>query len=350
MSYKISDRQNNLVCKLKIGRTYKISELETLTAGDLSLSTLKRDLQALVKAGFVTLSGERKMATYELTPLGTLHRNFDFRYLALPDDGRGASVTYNFDAFSYLEQSELFSKEEQTVLLSATDTFHAKGRTKNDTIHRRELERFIIELSWKSSRIEGNTYTLLDTEALIRDGITSKSNTKDEAIMILNHKAAFGYILELKELGKNIYTVRELENIHRLLVEGLGIDHGLRSSAVGITGTIYTPLAYSAQIETELKKLIDVLTVITDPYARSLSAVLGIAYLQPFSDGNKRTARLFSNAILLLQNLAPLSYRTVDEKKYREAALLFYEQNSITAMKEIFIEQYVFAAGNYNIG
>jgi Fic family protein len=293
MSYKISDRQNNLVCKLKIGRTYKISELETLTAGDLSLSTLKRDLQALVKAGFVTLSGERKMATYEITPSGILHRNFDSRYLALPDDRRGASATYNFEAFSYLEQSELFSKEEQVVLSSATDIFYTKGRTKNDTIYRRELERFVIELSWKSSRIEGNTYTLLDTELLIRDGISSKTNTRDEAIMILNHKAVFSYILELKELGKNIYTVRELENIHRLLVEGLGIDHGLRSSAVGIIGTVYTPLAYTAQIETELKKLVTALTMITNPYARSLAAVLGIAYLQPFSDGNKRTARLF---------------------------------------------------------
>ncbi len=200
-------------------------------------------------------------------------------------------------------------------------------------------------MSWKSSKIEGNTYTLLNTERLIREGVLNESNTKDEAVMILNHKKAFTYILEQKD----VLSFRELENIHRLLVQDLGINHGIRGAGVGITGTKYIPLGIKASIEEETRRMVDVIKNKKDYFSRALIVVLGISYLQSFEDGNKRTARIFANGILVNGGLAPLSYRDIDEVKYREAMLIFYEQNSIEAFKKIFVEQYVFSCNTYNI-
>ena len=84
------------------------------------------------------------------------------------------------------------------------------------------------------------------------------------------------------------------------------------------------------------------------PYAKALVSLLGISYIQPFEDGNKRTSRLMANALLMAYGCAPLSYRSVDENAYREATLVFYELNSIVSFKKIFIEQYDFAAHNYS--
>jgi Fic family protein len=352
MSQEITTRQNSLLCFLKIDQEYKISDIEkfySLFSNKSSLATRKRDLQTLVQAGFLVMSGKRRATVYKISSRGILLRFFDEGYLEKEITNRNARTEYNYDAFSYFESSDAFSNDEMKRLKEATNTFHLNGVSKSRDITKKELERFIIELSWKSSKIEGNTYSLLDTEFLIREGIESKTNTKEEAIMILNHKAAFSYILECKKQRIDIFTIRELENIHRLLVKDLEIDFGIRKNAVGITGSAYRPLSYDVQIEEEIKRLMEVLKRIESPFERALYAVLGISYLQPFGDGNKRTARLFSNAILLCSDLAPLSYRTVDEKKYREAALIFYEQNSASSMKEIFIEQYIFAANNYNI-
>ena len=200
-----------------------------------------------------------------------------------------------------------------------------------------------------TSKIEGNTYTLLDTEKLLKDGIHSITHTRDEAMMILNHKKAFEYILDLKKHRKSIVLFRELENIHRILMENLGVDHGIRKGAVGITGSTYLPLSIASTIEEQTKRLLDVVQKKKDPYSKALITIACIGYLQPFVDGNKRTSRLFGNAILIEESVAPLSYRSVDEVQYREAMLVFYEQNGIQPFKEIFIEQYLFACKNYNI-
>ncbi len=345
----LTDRQNSLLLKFGLNQACKISEISQVSDLGVSTATLKRDLSALIARGHLSTQGQGRAVTYSITPFGMLHRVFSDDYLNTEETARNSQTTYNFEAFSYLAHETLLTKDELDQLDTATQKFHSVGRTKSETIHKKELQRFVIELSWKSSKIEGNTYTLLDTQRLLEYGTESKTNTKEETLMILNHKKAFSYILDIVKAEKPT-TFREVTNIHTLLTEGLGIGSGIRKTAVGITGTAYIPLSYDMQIEEQLRKLVDVCTARHNTYERALAFILGIAYLQPFEDGNKRTARLIGNAALLAGKLAPLSYRTVDEKKYREAALLFYEQNSITAMKQIFIEQYVFAAGNYNIG
>lgn len=124
---------------------------------------------------------------------------------------------------------------------------------------------------------------------------------------------------------------------------------GLRKKPVGIVGSKYHPLDNIYQVSETIDSLGATVSRMSSPYAKALVALLGIGYIQPFEDGNKRTARLMANAILLAHKCAPLSYRSVDENDYREAMLVFYELNSIISFKKILISQYVFATQNYAV-
>jgi Fic family protein len=348
----LNDRQIKIVNQFLYGNSYATSDIHSfISEEDVSVATIKRDLAGLVSLGYISQSGEKKASRYKLTDWGLIHRPLDSKKYFLDESLRkGAFREYNSNIFRILTEQEIFTEEEMLILKKETDFFRNKSKGNSDVINKKELERFIIELSWKSSRIEGNTYDLLDTEKLIREGVESDKNTKDEAIMILNHKKAFNYILECTNMSKSLESFRELENVHRLLVDGLDINHGLRKNAVGVTGTVYSPLGDHSRIEEETKSFIELIKKQKDGFSKALLSVLCISYLQSFEDGNKRTARLFANAMLLEEKLAPLSYRDVDEKEYREAVLIFYEQNSIEAFKKIFIEQYVFSCRNYNLG
>jgi Fic family protein len=352
MNNKFTKRQNLILNQLKFRTEYTISEIQKFeNLEETSISSLKRDLKALVENKFLKLLGERKTAKYILTEYALLHRSFQVdTYFKDEIFRRNIIEKYNFDLLNILENNSIFTEEEICILQQNTKIFKEKSEGASETILKKELERFTIELSWKSSKIEGNTYTLLDTEKLIREGVESVTNTKEEAIMILNHKKSLNYILESIKLEKNLESFRELENIHRLLVLDLGINHGLRSRAVGITGTKYLPLDMFSQIENETKRFVETIKKQKNNFSKALISILFISYLQSFEDGNKRTARLYANAMLLSAGLAPLSYRDVDEKKYREAILIFYEQNSVEAFKEIFIEQYIFSCNTYNLG
>ncbi len=316
---------------------------------EISSVTIKRALTALFEEKLLARTGGGRSIVYQLTQKGVYLRSFDLEtYLAIDQEKRLENNQSDLGVFENLD-FDFFSEDELKKLNSATETFHKNAAGSSSTISKRELERFVIELSWKSSKIEGNTYTLLDTEHLLREGVKSDKNTESETQMILNHKSAFTYIYDTPDKWSNL-TLSKIEDVHYLLTQDLGITRSLRKRPVGITGTNYRPLDNEYQIRELLETLCQTVNERGSTFEKALLIVLGIAYIQPFEDGNKRTARLMGNAVLLAGKLSPLSYRTVDEKKYREAALLFYEQNSITAMKQIFIEQYIFAAGNYNIG
>ncbi len=374
----MNQRQTRLLQVLEYAKEYRISEISELlsasghTSATVSVSTLKRDLNDLIEKRYLIRVGQKRNASYSLSGYGLIHRDFDIGEYMRSNDARsrnGENNTkifeqYNFELLDIFAEGQIFSDDEKRSLEMATQKFHTNAKDKSLTIQKKELERFIIELSWKSSQIEGNTYSLLDTERLIREGIPSKTNTKDETTMILNHKNAFSYILECNEKNRDIHTeqaslsvatepllsLRMLESVHELLIKDLDVSRGFRKSQVGITGTNYKPLSIQSQIIEQVTRLIEVLNLQKDVYSKALIALLCISYMQPFEDGNKRTSRLFSNAILITDNHAPLSYRTVDEKEYREAVLIFYEQNSIEPFKKIFMNQYIFSCENYNIG
>ncbi len=315
---------------------------------EVSLVTIKRLISKLLAVGILKISGSGRSTNYSISTLGRIFANVNAEnYCLVEPDRRYGLRQYNFDLLSEFPL-EIFSKDELEVLESATIEYKHLTKEVPRAIQKKELERLIVELSWKSSKIEGNTYTLLDTEKLLLENKVALNKTKDETQMILNHKDAFNFIRQNKNQFKTI-SKKNLEELHYILIKKLNVGQGLRKKPVGILGSIYRPLDNVYQINEAIEILVKKISQTPSPYAKALMALLGLAYIQPFEDGNKRTARIMTNAILLAYNLAPLSYRSVDEEKYREAVLVFYELNSIIPLKKIFIEQYNFAARNYAV-
>jgi len=141
--------------------------------------------------------------------------------------------------------------------------------------------------------------------------------------------------------------VSHIEDIHSLLIKDLGVTRNIRSTRVGITGTNYQPLDNEFQIREALHDTCDLVNSKSNVFEQALLALVLLSYIQPFEDGNKRTARITSNAILIAHNYCPISFRTVDSIDYKMAMLLFYEQNNISAFKQIFIDQFRFAVKQY---
>lgn len=320
----------------------------TQSGEETSLVTVKRTLSEMTKLKLLKISGSGPSTSYEISDLGRLFIPIDAKkYCEIEPDKRYGLNRYNFNLLNSVP-SEIFNKDEIKTLEVATGEYEKRTKDLSDVIQKKELERLVIELAWKSSKIEGNTYTLLDTEKLILEQKEAVGHNKYEANMILNHKDAFNFIYQNKDQFQ-ILTRVNLEKLHEILVKNLSIDIGLRKKPVGVVGSKYQPLDNGYQISEAVEALGSAVSKMKSPFARALVALLGISYIQPFEDGNKRTARLMANALLLASGKAPLSYRSVDENEYREAILVFYEINSIVPFKRIFIDQYEFAATNYAV-
>jgi Fic family protein len=348
---KITQNQENILAIFleKGSRSSSVVHEELVKQGhDVSLVTVKRELSELKSIGLLDTSGAGRSVEYTISSQGRLLNRVDAKsYCSIDPDGRYGLKGYNFDLFTSIPQN-VFFEHEISILDAATDLYHSNITSQSPVLQEKELERFVIELSWKSSKIEGNTYTLLDTERLLNQGIEASGHDKDEARMILNHKEAFKFAREHLALFKDL-TPANIEEMHKIIVKDLGIDHGFREKCVGVTGSIYQPLDNVHQIREAVASLCAVVNRLESHYMKALVALLGIGYIQPFEDGNKRTSRLIANAILLAYSCTPLSYRSVDDNEYREAVFVFYELNSIQSFKKIFIEQYDFAAKNYAV-
>jgi len=314
----------------------------------ISLVTIKRELSSLAKSGLLTASGQGRSRAYSVSVLGRILSNIGANtYSTLEPDKRYGLASFNSDLLPSFP-SDVFTPVELATLEEATNEYHQRTANQPFAIQKKELERLIIELSWKSSKIEGNTYSLLDTEKLILEHKEAPGHDKKEARMILNHKDAFTFVHGNRKLFHTL-TGANLEQLHSVLVKELSVGTGLRQKPVGVTGSKYQPLDNVHQIREAVETLSAAIARAKTPYAKALLALLGISYIQPFNDGNKRTARLMANALLLSHNCAPLSYRSVEEQDYREATLVFYEINSIMSFKKIFVEQYLFGAKNYAV-
>lgn len=311
-----------------------------------SKPTLIRDLNILLKYGLIKSAGRARATKYLPKILNPLHRKFDLEryFVDGPDNRAGARKSFDFKIFENLH--DLFLPDEIEAVRKNCRSFKQQTAKLNPDLLKRELERFVIELSWKSSKIEGNTYTLLETESLIKEQKEAVGKTKDEAIMILNHQAAFEQILQNKDWFKDI-SISEISQLHNTLIKNLSISSGIRKQAVGITGTTYQPPDNEFQIREVLEKTVVIINKTQNPLEKALIAQFMIAYIQPYTDGNKRTARMLANAVLLAHDLYPLSYRSVNEDGFKKALILFYEQGSIWEIKRLFIEQVKFANETY---
>ena len=310
--------------------------------------TLKRIIADCVQNGDIIVEGKAKATRYSLSAQAHLMMPLDIDTYFLNDvDERTVQESFNFELIrSVLPNVSLFTTEEKLRLESAQQTFLNNMSTLSEVEYRKEMERLGVDLSWKSSQIEGNTYSLLETERLLKEKQTAQGKTKEEAVMLLNHKDALDFILDNPDYLKE-YTVRRLEDIHSILTKELGVGNGIRKRRVGITGTNYRPLDNEFQIREALEDTCKLINAKEDVFEKALLALVLLSYIQAFTDGNKRTARISSNAILLAWGYCPISFRTVDSVDYKKAMLMFYEQNNIVAFKQIFIEQYEFAVKNY---
>ena len=310
--------------------------------------TLKRIIAELVQNGDVIVEGKGKATRYSLSAQAHLMMPLNIDTYFIKDiDERKVQVSFNFQLIQdVLPRVTLFTQEEKIRLESAHKEFLANMETLSDLEYRKEMERLGVDLSWKSSQIEGNTYSLLETERLLKEKQTAQGKTKEEAIMLLNHKDALDFILDNPDYLKEL-SVRRLEDIHSILTKELGVGNGIRKRRVGITGTNYRPLDNEFQIREALEDTCQLINGKENVFEKALLILVLLSYIQAFTDGNKRTARISSNAVLIAWGYCPISFRTVDSVDYKKAMLMFYEQNNIAAFKKIFIEQYEFAVKNY---
>jgi fido (protein-threonine AMPylation protein) len=217
-----------------------------------------------------------------------------------------------------------------------------EGELPAGTYARQIFNRLLIDLSWNSSRLEGNTYSLLETERLLELGETTEGKDIRETQMILNHKAAIEMLVEqASEISFNRYTIL---NLHALLSENLLADPAacgrLRTRPVGIAGTVFHPLEIPQQIEECFQEILNTATTIEDPFEQAFFVLVHLPYLQPFEDVNKRVARLAANIPFIRKNLSPLSFVDVPERAYIDGILGVYELNRMELLRDVFVWAY----------
>ena len=314
----------------------------------IGYATIKRALQLLIAQKLIMSTGQGKATKYQLSPAYFLLNEIDQEtYFKKEIDEREIITDFDLQLITEkLKVYEIFTHVEQERLDSLQKLFKENIAELSSEEYKREFERLAIDLSWKSSQIEGNTYSLLETERLLKEQETASGKTKDEASMLLNHKAALDFILGNVDYIHPL-TISRIEDLHSILMKDLNVGRNIRKRRVGISGTNYKPLDNEFQIREAFQAMCDLINSKENVFEQALLALVLISYIQPFEDGNKRTARIISNAILMHQGNCPLSFRTIDSIDYKKAMLIFYEQNNISVFKRIFIEQYDFAVKTY---
>lgn len=219
------------------------------------------------------------------------------------------------------------------------------------TYMRQILDRLLIDLSWASSRLEGNTYSLLETERLIALGEAAAGKTPFETQMVLNHKAAIEFLVDaVDEIG---FDRRTTLNLHALLSDNLLGDPSasgrLRAIPVGIGKSVYEPLAVPQLIDEIFCQILDTAVAISDPFEQAFFVIVHLPYLQPFEDVNKRVSRLAANIPFIRHNLCPLSFMDVPEDLYVNGLLGVYELNRIELMRDVFVWTYERSCNRYQV-
>lgn len=323
-------------------------EIHDGIAAKVGYATVKRILSKLISENLILPVGEGRGRKYVIGTAYELFYPINVKvYFEKEIDERKIRETFNLSLITdVLSKVKLFTDDELQHLNNLQNKYEENISGLTESEYAKELERLAIDLSWKSSQIEGNTYSLLETERLLKEKETAEGKVKDDATMLLNHKDALDFIIEDPAYVTPL-TISRIEDIHGLLITGLGIDRNIRKRRVGILGTNYKPLENEYQIKEALTDMCDLVNNRENIFEKALLLLVLISYIQAFGDGNKRTARIISNAILISHEYCPISFRTIDSVEYKKAMLLFYEQNNITALKKIFMNQFEFAVNTY---
>ena len=216
--------------------------------------------------GDIRVEGKARATRYFITPKAQLLRTIDLgSYYAVETDKREMQTSYNFELIrDVLPKVEIFTKDECKFLVDRENAFLARMKDYPKELYAKEMERLGIDLSWKSSEIEGNTYTLLETVNLLKDKIEAEGKKREEAIMLLNHKAALKAIVEHSAYFRDLSLAR-MEDVHSVLIEELGVERNLRHIRVGISGTRYRPLEVESQIREAVEDMCALVNGKSDP-------------------------------------------------------------------------------------
>jgi hypothetical protein len=332
----------------------------------LASRTLQFWLKNLVESGRLTSKGVKRAVKYHVPPpeaaaaLTTAPEETApaipvsraaaaiQRHLLQPVEAR-KPVGYNREFLdSYRPNVRFYLSAEERARLASIGKRHVAAEAAG-TYAKQILTRLLIDLSWNSSRLEGNTYSLLDTKRLIEFGEEAAGRDRLEAQMIMNHKEAIEFLVNAAdEIGFNRYTIL---NLHSSLANNLLPDEDaagrLRHIAVGIERSTFVPLVVPQLIEDYFDQILATAAAIEDPYEQSFFVMAQLPYLLPFDDVNKRVSRLAANIPFIKRNLSPLSFTGVPRKLYNEAMLGVYELNDVALLKDIFLWAYGRSAEQY---
>jgi Fic family protein len=318
---------------------------------NLPLRTLQRRLAHLVTTGLLQVTGSKRNRRYHIAL--AQQRNEIEGILLSPESADIKrylqQAIQNRPRVGYRQEFLNEYRPNETAYLSDNIRKHLteigtplSSERPAGTYAREILTRLLIDLSWNSSRLEGNTYSLLETEQLVVEGKKAEGKSNFEMQMILNHKAAIEFLVDaVDEIGFNRYTIL---NLHGLLSDNLlGNPEAcgrLRKISVGIGGSSFYPLGVPQRIEECFQQILDIARLIRDPFEQAFFVMVHLPYLQPFEDVNKRVSRLAANIPLIKHNLCPLSFIDVPEHAYVEGVLGIYELNKIDLMRDLFVWSY----------
>lgn len=344
--------------------------------------TLRRWLSKLVEQGLIEASGERKGRRYHYAvhePLISeplVHEplisedSAEYNATASPSNLSSAFSAASLQVINKVraplyERRPCTYRYEWLESYQPNTTFYLNVEERNQlheigqrlnvgmpagTYAKQIFNRLLIDLSYHSSRLEGNTYSFADTEKLLLQGMSADDKIDADKVMILNHKDAINFLVE----GINRLQVSEenIRTMHYLLAEGLvpnGCAGIIRNDGVRITSSTYIPMEGKQRLEQQLQLIINKAAAINDPFEQSFFLLIHIAYLQAFIDVNKRTARLSANIPLVRNNLSPLSFIDLDKDDYASAMIACYELNNERPMVELFIRSYIRSCEHYSV-
>lgn len=344
----IADKKKEILEFVKENPSLSSKKIHEGLESEIGYATVKRILTKLISENLISTEGKGRGRKYVISPSYKLFYPIDVKlYFEKEIDERDIKDSFNLSLITnVLSRIKLFTEDELKYMTNLQNKFKKNVTELTESEYTKELERLAIDLSWKSSQIEGNTYSLLETERLLKEKETAEGKTKDDAIMLLNHKEAIDFILENPNYTTPL-SISKIEDIHSILIKDLGVGRNIRKRRVGISGTNYKPLDNEYQIKEALRNMCKIVNNQDCIFEKALLSLALISYIQPFGDGNKRTSRIISNAILISNKYCPISFRTIDSVEYKMAMLIFYEQNNITFFKEIFMDQFEFAVKTY---
>ena len=357
---KPRDRKLAILHQLgKESEPIRSSELSEKLGSNFDQRTIRRWLSKLVEEGLIQKTGHTKNARYSAVkrPGRKDDQNLE--------KNEGVSSCFSSASLKSIQQVSLPLFERQPIpyitewlesyqpnksyYLSplirkqlAEAGLRASGQDPAGTYAHQIFNRLIIDLSFNSSRLEGNTYSLIDTERLLLHGNSAEDKLDEEKVMIMNHKEAIRYLVD--NAAKVEVNYNTICTLHYLLADGLveSSEAGkIRRHGVRVGGSIYIPFEEPSELSKQLELIADKASLIIDPFEQSFFLLVHVSYLQAFIDVNKRTARLCANIPLVKNNLVPLSFNDVKVDDYKLSVIAIYELQDITPLADLFTYSYL---------